>query len=76
MAKKWVQDAHNRARAEAHSWAETRKSLGALKQERTKLANKLTTMERARLSVEAGLKSVETQAEDQILRSSCIKLKT
>ena len=76
MAKEWVQDARNKARAEAHSRAETKKSLGALKQERTELANKLTTVEKARLSAEAGLKSMETQAEDQILRSSCIKLRT
>lgn len=76
MVKEWVQDARNKARVEAHSRAETKKSLGALKQERTELANKLTTVERARLSAEAGLKSMETQAEDQILRSSCIKLRT
>ena len=53
MAEEWVWDAHNEARAKAHSHAETEKSLGALKQEQTELANKLTTTERARLSAEA-----------------------
>ena len=53
MAEEWVWDAHNEARVKAHSHAETEKSLGALKQEQTELANKLTTTERARLSAEA-----------------------
>ena len=43
----------------------TEKSLRAFKQEHTELANKLTTIERARLSAEAGLKTTETQVEDQ-----------
>ena len=65
MAEEWVWDAHNEAKAEAHSCTKTEKSLGALKQEQTELANKLTIAERARLSAEAGLKSLETQVEDQ-----------
>jgi len=39
--------------------------MGALKQEQMELANNLTASERACLSVEAGLKSAEAQAEDQ-----------
>ena len=65
MAKKRIWNAYNKAKAKAHSWVETEKSLGALKQEQTKLDNKLTAVERARLNAEAGLKSLETQAEDQ-----------
>ena len=53
VAKEWVRDAHNEARAEAHSLARVEKSLGALKQEQMELANKLTTSERAHLSAEA-----------------------
>ena len=53
VAKDWVQDAHNVARAEAYSLAEIEKSLGTLKQEQLKLVNKLTTSERPRLSAEA-----------------------
>ena len=60
MAKEWIWDARNEARAEAHSRAEVKKSLGALKQEQTELANKLTTLERAHLNAEADLKSTET----------------
>ena len=60
VAKEWVQDARNEAKVEAHSRVEVEKSLGALKKEQTKLANKLTTLERARLSAETFLKSVET----------------
>ena len=51
MADEWVRDAHNEARAEAHSRAETEKSLGALKQEQMELANKLIAADRARLRV-------------------------
>ena len=65
MVDEWVRDACNEARAEAHSHAKTEKSLEALKQEKTELAPKLITVERAHLSAEAGLKSLETQAEDQ-----------
>ena len=65
MAKDWVRDSRNEARAEAHSCAEIEKSLGAFKQEHMELANKLTAAERARLSAKAGLKSIEIQAEDQ-----------
>ena len=64
-AKKWVRDACNEARAKAYSRAETEKSLGALEQKQTKFANKLTIAERVRLNAEAGLKSLETKAEDQ-----------
>ena len=75
MAKEWIWDARNEARAEAHSRAEVEKSLGALKQEQTELANKLTTLERAHLNVEAGLKSTETQAENQHKQLHITKIK-
>lgn len=65
MADEWVRDARNEVRAEAHSRVEIEKSLRTLKQEQTKLSNKLIAADRARLSDEAGLKSVEIQAEDQ-----------
>ena len=65
VAEEWVKDARNQVRAEAHSCAEVEKSLGALKQEQIELANKLIASKRACQSVEAGLKSLETQVEDQ-----------
>ena len=65
MTEEWVRDTRNEPRAEAHSRTKTEKSLGALKQEQTELANKLIVAERVRLSAKAGLKSLETQAEDQ-----------
>lgn len=60
MAEEWIRDACNEVRAESHSRVEVEKSLGALKKEQTELTNKLTTLERARLSAETFLKSVET----------------
>ena len=65
VAKEWVWDAHNEARAEAHSLARVEKSLGALKQEQMEFANKLIATNKARLSAEASVKNVEMQAEDQ-----------
>ena len=65
MAKEWVWDTYNEAKAEAHSRTDIEKSLGALKQEQAKLANKLIVVDRAYLSVKASLKNVEIQVEDQ-----------
>ena len=59
MAKEWVQDVCNETRVEAYSRAEVQRSIGALKQEHTKLSNKLIVANRAYLSVEVGLKNVE-----------------
>ena len=56
-------DAHKEA--EALSRADVERSLGALKQEQAEMAEKLKVANQARLSVEAGLKIVESQAENQ-----------
>ena len=64
VAEEWVKNKANQARAKAHSLAETEKILGALKEEHAELTNKPTASERKCLSVVAGLKSAETQAED------------
>ena len=58
MAKEWIRDARNEARAEASSRNEVEKSLGALKQKKQELATKLTVEDRARTNVEAGLKNI------------------
>ena len=65
VAEEWYRDAHKRADAEALSRAETGKTLGAIKLEQYKLTEKLKEAQSTRLSVEAGLKNVEKQAEDQ-----------
>ena len=65
VAEEWVHDARNEANAEALSHADVEKSLGPLKQEQAELSEKLKVIDQARLSVEAGLKTVERQAEDQ-----------
>ena len=65
MTEEWVRDACNEARAEAHSHVKVEKSLGALKQEQMELTNKMTTLERASLTAEAFLKSMEAQVKDQ-----------
>ena len=65
VAEKWVKDARNQVRAEAHSHVEVEKSPGALKQERTKLSDKLVEADKARLNAEADLKTIERQVEDQ-----------
>ena len=50
---------------EAYSCAEVEKPLGALKQEKAELTDKLVEAERAHSSTEAGLKTAERQVEDQ-----------
>ena len=56
VAEDWVQNAHNKFDAEAQSRREV---------EKTQLAEKLKAAESARQSAEAGLKTIEAQAEDQ-----------
>ena len=65
VAEEWVRDARNEANAEALSRADVEKSLGALKQEKAKLSEKLKVVDQARLNAEVGLKIMERQVEDQ-----------
>ena len=65
MVEEWVQNAHNEVRAEAYSCLEVEKALEALKQEKLKLFEKLKEADKARLSAEASLKTMERQAKDQ-----------
>ena len=65
MVEEWVQNAHNEVRVEAHSCLEVEKALGALKQEKLKLFEKLKEADKARLSAEVSLKTMERLAEDQ-----------
>ena len=61
VAEEWVRDACNEANAEALPCADVEKSLGALKQEKAKLSEKLKVVDQARLSAKAGLKIMERQ---------------
>ena len=65
MAEEWVHDARKEANTKALSCADIEKSLGALKQEQAELFEMLKEAVQARKSAEAGLKTVEKQAEDQ-----------
>ena len=65
MAKEWVRNARNEANTEALSRADVEKYLGAIKQEQVELFEKLKEADKACLSAEAGLRTVERQAEDQ-----------
>ena len=59
MAKEWVNDTWNEARVEANLRAEANKALGASDQKNKELASKLIEKERACLSVEVSLNTVE-----------------
>ena len=59
MAGEWYHEADNRAEAEALTCAEVEKSLGAIKQEQLELSEKLKSVDQARFSAEAGLKTAE-----------------
>ena len=65
VAEEWVRNACDEVKPETHSHFEAKKALGALKEEHKELANKLTIVERERLSALTSLKSAEAQAEDQ-----------
>ena len=65
VAEEWVKDTQNKARAEANLRVQTSKALRALKHKNQELVAKLTAEERAWRSVEADLKNVQDQAEDQ-----------
>ena len=65
MTEEWYREADNRVEAEALTRAEVEKSLGAVKQEQLELSKKLKLADQARSNAEAGLKTVERQAEEQ-----------
>ena len=65
MADEWDCDARNEANTKPFSRADVEKSLEALKQEQAELSEKLKEANKARLSAEVDLKTVERQAEDQ-----------
>ena len=65
MAEEWYREADNRAEAEALTCTEVEKSLEAIKQQQLELSEKLKSVDQARSSVEAGLKTAERQAEEQ-----------
>ena len=60
-----MQNACNEVRVDAHSRLEVEKALKVIKQEKTELSKKLKEADKACLSAEAGLKTVERQVEDQ-----------
>ena len=65
VAKEWYREANNRVDAEALTHADVEKSLKVVKQEQLELSEKLKLANQARSSAEAGLKTVEWQAEKQ-----------
>ena len=65
MAEEWVKEARNDVKNEVHLCLETKRVLGAAKEENNELHSELIAEERERRSAEAGLKNAQTQAEDQ-----------
>ena len=65
VAEEWVRNARKEANVVDLARADVEKSLGALKQEQVELSEKLKEADQACRSAEAGLKTVERQAEDQ-----------
>ena len=60
-----MRDTRNEANAADLAHVDVEKSLGALKQEQAELSEKLKEADQACRSAEAGLKTMERQAEDQ-----------
>ena len=65
MAEEFYRSNRSLAEAEVQSRTEVEKTVGSLKQENLELAKKFKESEKQRRCAEAGLKSAETQAEDQ-----------
>ena len=65
MAEEFCHSNRSLAEAEVQSWNEVEKTVGSLKQEIFELTEKFKESEKQRKSAEAGLKSAETQPEDQ-----------
>ena len=65
VIEEWVRNARDEVDAEAHSRANAKKMLGALKEEHKNLANKLKESDKECQSALAGLNNAEAQAENQ-----------
>ena len=65
MAEEFCRDNSSRAEVENQARAEMEKTLGSLKHDHGELMDKFKESENKRKFAEAGLKSAETQAEDQ-----------
>ena len=65
VAEEFYRGNRSRAEAETQSRMEMEKALGSLKHEHLEYLEKFKESERRRKSAEVGLKSAETQAEDQ-----------
>ena len=65
MAEEFCRDSRNLAEVETQARTEMEKALGSLKHDHLKLTAEFKESENRRKSAEAGLKSAETQAEDQ-----------
>ena len=64
MAEDWVRSATNSLNTEIQNRHDVEKALGVANHEKTQLTEKLKVAESGRKSAEAGLKSVEAEAED------------
>ena len=58
VAEEWVKEAQNDVKNKVHLHLETKKALGAAKEENKELISKLTIEQRDRRNAEAGLKNV------------------
>ena len=59
IAEEWVMNAHDEVKAAAHSRFEVKKAFRALKEKHTQLSEKFKESDKARLSAEVGLKTME-----------------
>ena len=59
VVDEWVRNSNDQIKAETHSRLEVEKALGALKEEHAQLSKKFKHSDKARLSVEASLKTME-----------------
>ena len=74
VAEEWVRNSHDQINAETYSRLKVEKSLGALKEEHAKLSERIKDSDKARLSTEVGLKTMEKHMEDQCKKLHLIEI--
>ena len=66
ITEEWVKNSHDEVKAKAHSHLEVEKAFEALKEKHSQLSEKFKELDKARLSAEAGLKTMERKMEHQL----------
>ena len=74
IIEEWVRNSHDEVKAKAHSHLEVEKAFEALKEKHSQLSEKFKELDKARLSAEAGLNTMERKMEHQLQKLHITKI--